>query len=84
MKDELQAQYDAGRFDMAIGMSSASIAAAESAANYLFQVAKTNKRLTAGDVLALRLHRNRVQRAVETLDEAIALGKPKLILQAAE
>lgn len=83
MKNELQAEYEAGRFDMAIAMAAAPIASAESAANYLYQCAKTNKRLTGGDMLALRLHRARLQKAVATLDDALAIGKPAL-LQAAE
>lgn len=82
MKDELQEQYNAGRFDMAIGMSSGQIATAESAANYLYQVANA-KRLTGADLQALRHLRAKLHRAAGTLDQAIALGQPKF-LQAAE
>lgn len=83
MKDELQGEYNAGRFDMAVTMAAASIESAASAANYLFNAATSKGGLTGGDMLILRQHRARLQKAAATLDQAIALGQPKL-LQAAE
>lgn len=83
MKDELQMEYAAGRFDMAIAMATSPIATAESAANYLYQAANAKRGITGGDLLTLRQLRVRLLRAAGTLDQAIALGQPKL-LQAAE
>jgi hypothetical protein len=82
MRDELQAEYNAGRFDMAVAMASGPIATAGSAANYLYQAANARK-LTQGDLIALRALRAKLRNAAGTLDQAIALGQPKL-LQAAE
>lgn len=83
MKDELQGEYNCGRLDMAVAMASGTIAAAESATNYLYQAANAKDRLTGGDLIALRLMRVRLYKAAATLDQALALGQPKL-LQAAE
>lgn len=83
MKNELQVEYNNGRFDIAIAMATAPIASAESAANYLYQTANAKPALTGGDVIALRMMRVRLLRAAATLDQALALAKP-VLLQAAE
>lgn len=82
MKDDLQFEYNAGQFDMAIAMVSGPIATASSAVNYLYQ-ASSRRSLTQGDLIALRALRSKLRDAAGTLDQAIALGQPKL-LQAAE
>lgn len=79
MKNELLAEYHAGRFDMAITMAAGPIAAAASAANFLYQTANDKKALTAGDILVLRQHRMALQRAIATLDEVIEPHRPRLM-----
>lgn len=80
MRNELQEEYAAGKFDMAVSMATGSIAAASSAANYLYQAAHAKgDKLTGGDILVLRQHRMALQRAVATLDEAINAHRPRLV-----
>lgn len=77
MNDDLQREYNSGRFDMAVALSTHSFASAHSAANYLRQVSVAKQRLNPGELLTLKQLRMELQKALISMDEAIAYGEPR-------